>query len=154
MQEIESRDIADKDIDGLAWHVRVVMDDEQPDAPDDDGATPAQVRAYQRGDWYYAGVIVTPVISGQRVTEADQSLWSVEYGRYTLTDENGNVTGEIVIDLDSLVNGQKSADGTEVYEPYPVPDLIAEAKAELRAGLPAMQARLADIAAVVAQITP
>ena len=150
MNEIERATIPDKDIADLSWLVRVVADDYQPAAPDDEGATPRQIAAYQRGDWYYVGVIVSAVIGGQVLTDVSDSLWMCDYGQYVLTDEDDNVTGGIFIDLDVMTNGRKDRDGREISSPYPVPDLIEEARGHLAEYLAARITAWQDVAAALA----
>lgn len=139
--EIDSRTIPDPTIPGLSW--RVTLDqDYDITAPDGDGYTATQRAAFGR-DWYYVTVGVTPVIGGCELDGATQYLSAVEYGKYTVTDEDDTVTGTVYLDLDSMINGQVD-DGDAGY---PVPDMIAEAKAELAKLAPVFAAVLAQVAA-------
>jgi hypothetical protein len=124
---LDSKTIPDSDIAGLSWHVTVDEDTfYYGDKPDGDCYTPKQVAAFQAGDWSYVTVGVTPVVAGVELDGCDEYLSGVEYGTYTCTDEDDNVTGVVRIDLDKMIHGSG-----EDYEPYPVPDLILEAKTRL-----------------------
>jgi hypothetical protein len=122
---LDSKTIPDSDIAGLSWHVTLDYD-EYYSAPEGDCYTPRQVDAYRRGDWSYVIVGVSPIVGGVELDDLTETLGCVEYGTFTLTDEDDNVTGTLDIDLDSMISGRG-----EDYEPYPVPDLIGEAKSRL-----------------------
>lgn len=125
--EIDSRTIQDANVPGLAYSVTVDYDYAY-DRPEGDGFTPKQIEAFQRNDWHYVCVQVTPVIDGDPIEMARTGLGCVEYGYFTSTDEDDNITKQYWIDLDSYINGTTDEDGKEHWEAYPVPDLLDEAK--------------------------
>lgn len=132
--DIDSRTITDSTVPGLSWLITVDYDGDLTE-PEGDGFTPKQVEAFQRGEWHYVGVGVTPVIAGIELDDLTDTLWAVEYGYYTLTDEDDNVTGTASLDLDELI------------KVHPVPDMISEAKRTLKdriAGLAPEFAAVAD----------
>jgi hypothetical protein len=53
--------------------------------------TAQQLAAYMREDWGYVGLIVK--VSREGVELGVSSLWGIEYGYYTYTDEDDNVLG-------------------------------------------------------------
>jgi len=141
---IDSRLISDNDIAGLSWRVSL-DDDEWLTAPEGDCYTPTQVAAFGR-DWQYVIVTVTPVIAGCDLDGLTETLGAVEYGTYTLTDDDDNVTGTREIDLDYLIDGMPDDDGG-----YPVPDMIREAKAQLAKMSPVFAAVFGQVSGGFAQ---
>jgi hypothetical protein len=69
------------------------------------------VAAWQRGEWRYVGVTVTPEVRGEDIASCSQSIWGVGYGTFP---------GDTVMDADFLAHE------------YPGPDLLAEVKAHMR----------------------
>lgn len=136
---IKSKVIPDKDVPGLTWHVQLEPDESlnAMGEPEGDGYTPAQVAAFRAGDWEYVIVVVTPRLAGLDLDRFRQVLGGVEHGRVTLTDEDDNVTGIRMIDLDYMIAGMPDDDPG-----YPVPEMIAEARADMAAKLPALAADL------------
>lgn len=109
------------DQDGITYRVDLFTDDNQDVAGSGDCCNAQDIAAHARGDWLFTGVVVTPLVDGRPVTDAQDSLWGVEYGRNPgrWQDRNGR---DQVIDRDYL---------TRVH---PVPDMIAVARGNL-AGL-------------------
>lgn len=134
---IDSTTIKDPQIAGLSYKIAVVPDlDSSPD--DADCYTATQKAAWARDEWSYVGVIVTPVVNGTELLDFDDSLWGLEYGDFTMTDEDDNVTGRTWLTLDAFTTEtvHEMADGTEKRFPaYPVPDMISEVQHKLRDGL-------------------
>ena len=137
--DIERRTIADLTVPGLSWLVTVDYDQDLTE-PEGDCYTPKQVEAFQRGDWHYVVVGVTPVVAGVELDDLADYLGAVEYGRYVLTDEDDNVTGTVYLGLDDMLNGH---DG---YPGHPVPDMISEAKATLKGKLASLAPEFAKVA--------
>ena len=109
--------------DGITYRIRLVDDqDANMDAAGQgDCYSPSDLAAHAAGDWTFVGVIVTPEVDGRPVEAAEDSLWSVEYGTMPAETEphEGGQHGETVIDRERI-------------ESYPVPDLISEARGNLR----------------------
>jgi hypothetical protein len=74
------------------WTITV---DTQPDSEsstaDADCYTRAQIDAWKRDEWSFVGCVVTA--SREGITLGHASLWGMESGRYTYTDEDDTVTG-------------------------------------------------------------
>lgn len=94
-----------------------VEPDDHTSVKEFDCYTPKEIAAWYRSEWHYVGVTVT-ITDRHGNVWGESSLWGVEYGRYTDTDENDTVTG--TRDIDPLTGD------------YPVPDLIAQAFADVR----------------------
>ena len=117
-------DIIDKatiECDGITYSVMLVPDyDASPD--DADSYSASDKAAFAAGEWSYVGVIVRPVIDGNELREAEDSLWGVEYGFMPAETEphEGGQHEDITIGMDYIT-------GT-----HPVPDMISEVRANLR----------------------
>ena len=59
---------------------------------DADCYTPKQVEAWRNDEWSFVGLEVTVSFNGREI--GSNSLWGIEHGHYTMTDEDDNVTGE------------------------------------------------------------
>jgi hypothetical protein len=118
---IDQITIADKDVSGLTYKVSIVNDYDLT-SPEGDGFTEKQVKAFSDDQWYYVGVMITPLINGDPIEMANQSLWGVEYGHYPATDEDDNLIEWLWLDVDTI---RESV----------VPDLIDEARTDLLQGL-------------------
>ena len=131
---IDSTAIPDPRVEGLSYLVQVVPDTDV--SPGEFGLYPesaytqSQYDAWKRDEWSYVGVIVTPIIAGEQYERFSDSLWGVEYGYYLLTDEQGNETGRVNIDVGKLI--------TE----HPVPDMITEVRSQIAANLSPVIAKL------------
>jgi len=137
MSTLDTRTIADKAIPGLSYKIDVAED--YTASPDDyDSYTPAQKKAWEDGEWFYVGLIVTPVIAGIELDDFTDSLWGIEWGHLTLTDDAGEVTGHLNIGLDLEISG------SPLYGPH-LPDMIAEVQANLTEGLGPFAATLAEV---------
>ena len=74
------------------WTLTVFTQQDHDSSPRDaDCYTAEQVAAFDRDDWYFVGVIVKASRHGIVLGEA--SLWGIESGYFTYTDEDDNVTG-------------------------------------------------------------
>lgn len=123
---IESRTIEDSDIAGLSYRIDI--------EPDYDGSphdaecyTTLQIAAWERDEWSYVGVIITPLIAGMELDMCSDSLWGLEYGNFPLVDEHGTEQGRRRIGLDAFVDGY-TKDG---HPGYPVPDMISQVHGRL-----------------------
>lgn len=128
MDEIDSRVI---ERDGIRFRV-AVHDDYDTSPGDFDCYTEAQKRAFRAGDWQFVFVTVTPVMDGLddgNPGYLSDSLGGVEYGTFTCTTEDDEVTEVREIDLDYMIGGPP---GHPEWA-HPVPDMIQEVKASLRA---------------------
>ena len=76
--------------EGWTINVTTTYDDTVP--TNYDCYTSAQVRAWERDDWYFCGCIVTASREGVQLGEA--SLWGIECNLFTYTDEDDNVIGQ------------------------------------------------------------
>lgn len=90
--------------------------DETASPADADCYTKTQIDAWDRGEWRYVGVVIA-VTDENGFEWARDSLWSVESGWWTDTDDDDNVTGER--QLDPLTDPD-----------HPLPDMIPEVMAE------------------------
>jgi hypothetical protein len=122
---LDSKTIPDTDVAGLSWRVTLDYDTELTE-PEGDCGTARQVAAFRAGEWRYVIVGVSPIVAGVELDDLTETLAGVEYGTFTLTDEDDNVQGIREIDFDYLIAGMPDDD-----EGYPVPDLIREAKSRL-----------------------
>ena len=118
--------LADEKIPGLSYRIEVFEDPDAGSPAEQYGLYPescytqAQQDAHDRGDWMFAGVVVTPLVGGLEIDGAADSLWGVEFGHYTLTDDEDRVQGTTDIGLD------------EIVKTHPVPDMLDEVRAGLR----------------------
>lgn len=124
---IETRTIKDPKIAGLSYRIDIVPDYDA-DSPADllypEGSyTQKQVDAWERDEWSYVGVIVTPKIADMDLDRFADSLWCVEYGYYLLTDDQDNETGRTWLGMDEFI------------KTHPVPDMLEQVKAQLNDGL-------------------
>lgn len=95
MSEIARKDLTDVatslgwKLTGLTVTGRVVADESA--SPDDaDCYDEVSKAAWCRDDWQYVGFLVEVTDAAGRVWGAD-SLWSVEYGDFPVTDEHGTL---------------------------------------------------------------
>ena len=58
--------------------------------------TPKQVQAWENDEWQFVGIVVTATAAGVPLGSA--SLWSIEDGQWTDTDEHDVVTGTRDVD--------------------------------------------------------
>ena len=80
------------EVDGWTVSVDTAHDDAIGNLADEyDGFTSAQVDAWKRNEWTYVGCIVR--VSREGVELGSASLWGLEHGYFTYTDEHDNVTG-------------------------------------------------------------
>lgn len=117
MDLIEERTITR---DGISYRVMISPDcDSSPD--DADCYSASDKAAFKRGDWQYVGVIVRPVIDGQEIDGAEDSLWSVEFGDMPAETEpfRGGQHSGWHVGMDEIVNT------------HPVPDMISEVRGQL-----------------------
>jgi hypothetical protein len=109
--------------DGIRYRTDVDPDDDATVA-DYDNYSPSDKEAFNRGEWQFAGVTVTPEVNG---TDRDpcsflpESLWAVEYGTMPAETEpwQGGTHPEITIGRDELASN------------HPVPDMSSEVRANL-----------------------
>lgn len=106
--------------DGITYQVALYADDDsnQDPAGCSDNYEAADLDAHKRGDWEFVGVVVTPLVDGQTVEAAQDSLWGVEYGSNPgrWLDEQGR---ETVVDREYITNV------------HPVPEMIPEVRGNL-----------------------
>lgn len=103
--------------DGITY--RVDLDPDTDSTPDDaECYSPSDIKAYRDDLWSYVGVTVTPLVAG---AGASAATWGVEYGVMPAETEpwQGGMHDRTVIDR-------------AVIEREYVPELIVEARAELR----------------------
>lgn len=107
--------------DGIKYHVALYADyDSTP--TDADCYSPSDVEAYNRGDWQYVGVVLTPDLPGIAGADLHDSLWAVEYG-------------DMPAETEPFQGGQHEAwhvGMDEIVNTHPVPDMIAEVRANMR----------------------
>ena len=120
MQVIDQRTIT---VDGIEYSVTITPDDDITE-PDGDCYDDAD-RATFGDTWSYVGVIVTPVIGGQEISAAADSLWRVEYGSAPGWDREQDMDYYLTV--------------------HPVPNMISEARAELRKFRDSFAAELAGL---------
>jgi hypothetical protein len=117
MDKLDSWDI---DRDGITYQVALYSDDDSNRDPvnEGDNYTAEDVAAHDRGDWQFVGVVVTPLVGGQVVEAAADSLWSVEYGSNPgrWLDAGGR---DQVVDREYITNV------------HPVPEMIREVRGNL-----------------------
>ena len=157
--QIDSKTVPDPEVTGLSY--RIDIDPDYDSTPDDaDCYTDSQKAAWSDGEWRYVGYTVTPVIDGDPIGSASDSLSGVEYGWFLLTDEDDNVIGRV--DLDGLEPNRPDQalpgyapepDATFPGLSYPVPDMIREVRARLAALAAQLGARADALRAVLAQVT-
>jgi hypothetical protein len=107
--------------DGITYRIDLYDDEEANADPAGQGdvydGDPAALEAHARGDWQFAGVVVTPIIDGTEISGASDSLWSVEVGSYEGWKSDALPGGYI---------------GREyLTDVHPVPDMIGEVRANL-----------------------
>ena len=103
---------SDLGIERYDFNVRIYADtDAHPG--DSDCYTDKQVEAWKDDEWRFVGVEITPTRHGVTIHGAMDALWGLEFGSWTDTDENDNVTGHRDIGRQSLLE-------------YPIKDHMAE----------------------------
>lgn len=71
--------------------------------PDDyDGMTPKQIEAWNNDEWHY--VCATVTASRLDIELGSCTYGGIEYGNYTYTDDDDNVTGRKWIDIDDIAD--------------------------------------------------
>ena len=115
--EIDTRLIQ---VSGIKYRVDLDPDDEaNPREYDTDTYySPEAIAEFDRGDWRYVGVTVTPVIDGFDSDAVSDSLWAVEYGRSARWVSDTLPDGDIGMD--------------QIVTVHPVPGMIPEVRASLR----------------------
>ncbi len=109
--------------DGITY--RVILAPDSGSSPDDSECySDAAKAAFRAGEWEYIGIIVRPVIDGQGVGDAEDSLWGVEYG--TLPGHVNEGAGD-----DELTHDPVRIDMRSLVESYPVPGMVSEARGNL-----------------------
>lgn len=102
--------------DGITYRVMVVPD-EDASIDDADCYTDGDKATYAAGDWQFVGVIVRPVIDGTEFSDAEDSLWSVQYGTNPEWDHELLPGGTVGM--------------AYIVDTHPVPDMIGEVRANL-----------------------
>jgi hypothetical protein len=82
-----------QDVNGIRYSVRIVPDDDLSPCDYED-YTPRQVKAWEEGEWQFAGVLVSLGIPGLDDGWPGASVWAVEYGNVPLTTEDDELTGQ------------------------------------------------------------
>lgn len=67
---------------------------------DDDGLTPKQVEAWKQDKWWYVSAEVS--IEHEGAILATASYGSIEYGNFTYTDDNDEITKEAWISIEDI----------------------------------------------------
>ena len=113
MELIDERTIT---MGGIAYRVMIVPD-EDASIRDADDYSDGDRATYAAGEWSFVGVIVRPVVDGQEISDAEDSLWSVQYGTNPEWEHELAPGGTVGMDYITGV--------------YPVPDMIAEVHGNL-----------------------
>lgn len=85
------------------WDLKMYLDHDPFVTPDDDeGITAKQREAWNKDEWCYVNVLVKVFREG--IELGSYSYGGIEYGWFTETDENDNVTGSRHIGIDNIID--------------------------------------------------
>jgi hypothetical protein len=90
---MDAMDSWTQEVNGIRYRVRIVPDDDASPGDYED-YTPRQVKAWEEGEWKFAGVLVSPDIPGLDDGWLGASLWGTDYGNMPLTTEDDELTGQ------------------------------------------------------------
>lgn len=127
-ETIESRDI---ERDGITYRVTISYDT-RATPYDFDCYTREDIAAWKNNDWHYIIIDVLPIINGEEIWEAQESLGRTEYGYSPGWGRD--------IDFDEIINH------------YPTPEMIQEVRATLKESVPDLMTKYPDIANTISQL--